>query len=178
MCDLFVEPIVGGPEQLFFSWLDEISMEWLRSSFTTSPNFLAWSPLNRTGAVHNHRFKCQTPLLGEHHLQSFSPKNNRSYPTAGPRTLPISQVAPAPRTVGIEPADDTLLVKPHGSTNSFGPERRERHSQGYLPGMRYSKDPDFSCETALNENQLHADLSEILEATKAGSGVQCLRHAR
>jgi hypothetical protein len=99
MYDLFVEPIVGRPEQFFFSWLDEMSTEWLRSSFTTSPNFLAWSPLNRTGAVHNHRFKCQTPLLGEHHLQSFSPKNNRSYPTAGPRTRPISQVAPAPRTV-------------------------------------------------------------------------------
>ncbi|MGY4231117.1 putative nucleotidyltransferase component of viral defense system [Bradyrhizobium sp. USDA 4449] len=44
--------------------------------------------------------------------------------------------------------------------------------KGYLPGTRYSKDLDFSCENALNENQLYADLSEILEAAKAGSGVQ------
>ncbi|MDF0520184.1 nucleotidyl transferase AbiEii/AbiGii toxin family protein [Bradyrhizobium yuanmingense] len=44
--------------------------------------------------------------------------------------------------------------------------------KGYLPGTRYSKDLDFSCENALNENQLHSDLSEILEAAKAGSGVQ------
>ncbi|TGN89073.1 hypothetical protein EOW77_0009675 [Bradyrhizobium yuanmingense] len=43
--------------------------------------------------------------------------------------------------------------------------------KGYLPGTRYSKDLDFSCES-LNENQLHSDLSEILEAAKAGSGVQ------
>jgi hypothetical protein len=44
--------------------------------------------------------------------------------------------------------------------------------KGYLPGTRYSKDLDFSCETALDENRLHADLAEILEAAKAASGVQ------
>ncbi|MCP3477623.1 nucleotidyl transferase AbiEii/AbiGii toxin family protein [Bradyrhizobium sp. CCGUVB1N3] len=44
--------------------------------------------------------------------------------------------------------------------------------KGYLPGTRYSKDLDFSCETALDEPQLHADLNEVLEAAKAGSGVQ------
>jgi predicted nucleotidyltransferase component of viral defense system len=44
--------------------------------------------------------------------------------------------------------------------------------KGYLPDARYSKDLDFSCEIALDEYQLHADLSEILEAAKAGSGVQ------
>lgn len=44
--------------------------------------------------------------------------------------------------------------------------------KGYLPGTRYSKDLDFSCENALDVDQLHIDLSEILEAAKAGSGVQ------
>jgi predicted nucleotidyltransferase component of viral defense system len=44
--------------------------------------------------------------------------------------------------------------------------------KGYLPGTRYSKDLDFSCDTALDESQLHADLAEILEAAKAGSGIQ------
>jgi predicted nucleotidyltransferase component of viral defense system len=44
--------------------------------------------------------------------------------------------------------------------------------KGYLRDTRYSKDLDFSCETALDENQLHADLTEVLEAAQAGSGVQ------
>ncbi|WP_407114182.1 nucleotidyl transferase AbiEii/AbiGii toxin family protein [Bradyrhizobium sp. LMG 9283] len=44
--------------------------------------------------------------------------------------------------------------------------------KGYVPGTRYSKDLNFSCETALDENQLHADLTDILAAANAGSGVQ------
>jgi predicted nucleotidyltransferase component of viral defense system len=44
--------------------------------------------------------------------------------------------------------------------------------KAYLPGTRYSKDLDFSCETALDEDLLLADLTDILAAARAGSGVQ------
>ena len=39
--------------------------------------------LNRTGAVHNRRFRCRMARLGEHHLQNFSPKNNKAIQPKG-----------------------------------------------------------------------------------------------
>jgi predicted nucleotidyltransferase component of viral defense system len=46
--------------------------------------------------------------------------------------------------------------------------------KGYLVGARYSKDLDFSCDSEINDDDLHDQLQNVLVTASAGSGVKFL----
>ncbi len=46
--------------------------------------------------------------------------------------------------------------------------------KGYLAGARYSKDLDFSCNSAIEDEVIYGELQKVLIAASAASGVQFL----